>query len=264
MKLGMFTMPAAEPERRLGEVVDWNLEVIRRAEEFGYSEVWLGEHMTAKWEPLPSSLLVIARALADTKRLVLAPGVNVLYQHHPITLALTLAQLDHMARGRLMFGFGAGGTLTDWQLYGVDAGVSQEMTSEALEIILNCWQDGGPTDYAGKYWTVHRPDPARVYNQTRTHGWHIRPYAPPHDRIALAGFSLRSSSLRLAGARGYIPMSLNIGAEYLTAHWESVLEGAASAGRAADRRMWRHAKEIYVAETNAEAREAVVNGPMGR
>ena len=68
---------------------------------------------------------MIARALAATRSVRLGTGVEVLYNSHPVRLALELAQLDHMARGLVLFGFGAGGTPSDFQLYGVDPTTGQ-------------------------------------------------------------------------------------------------------------------------------------------
>ena len=44
LKLGMFLTPATLPTRATSEVIDWNLDVIRKAEEVGYAEVWVGSH----------------------------------------------------------------------------------------------------------------------------------------------------------------------------------------------------------------------------
>ena len=107
----------------------------------------------------------------ETSHIKLGTGVEVLYQSHPVRLATELAQLDHMAQGRLLFGFGGGGAPTDAQLYGVDfaSGQHQEMSREALDIILSCWQEDGPSDYAGKYWSVNAP----AYNDR--YYWHVNP-----------------------------------------------------------------------------------------
>lgn len=262
LELGMFLMPASRPDTPLSEVIDWYLEVTRVADRTGYDEVWVGTHMTSKYERITAPQQLIARSLGETENIMLGTGVEILYQQHPVTLALQLAQLDHMARGRLLFGFGAGATLTDHQVYGIDAKTSQEMTAEALEIILNVWQQGGPTEFKGKHWSVFPPDSKKVYFEDETHGWHIQTYAPPEPRIAMAGFQGNSPSLILAGKRGYIPMSLNISSEFLASHWASVEQGAAMTGRKPDRRRWRQAKEIYVAETDAEARKAALGGFM--
>ena len=112
MEFGLFLQPATPPGRPLGEVIDWNLDVIRRADELGYHEAWVGQHITSLWEPLPSPQQIIARLIGETTQIRLGTGVEILYQQHPVRLAAELIQLDHMAKGRLLFGFGAGGTYT--------------------------------------------------------------------------------------------------------------------------------------------------------
>lgn len=260
MKLGLFLMPATLPGRPLAEALDWNLEVIRRADAYGYDEAWLGQHFTTPWEPVASPQQLIARALGETRRIVLGTGVEVLYNSHPVRVALELAQLDHLARGRLLFGFGAGGTPTDFQLYGIDPRTDrhQEMMREALQIILDCWKPGGPDDFQGKYWSVRKP----VYDER--YYWHITPYSPPEPRIAFAGFMPKSGSMRLAGERGYIPLTFHVAPENVGMHWDSVLEGAALSGRTPSRDIWRQARDVYVAESETEARRAAVEGCMGQ
>jgi alkanesulfonate monooxygenase SsuD/methylene tetrahydromethanopterin reductase-like flavin-dependent oxidoreductase (luciferase family) len=259
MELGLFLMPATSPERPLGAALEWNLEVIRRADELGYAEAWIGEHITSPWEPLPAPQHIIAAALRETSDIRLGTGVEVLYQQHPVRLAAELAQLDHLANGRLLFGFGAGGTPTDGQLYDVDfaSGQNQAMSREALRIILDCWRDEGPEDFDGDFWTVRRPKYSENYY------WHLRPYAPPEPRIGFAGFMPKSGSLTIAGEHGYIPLSFNVAPERVAVHWSSVEDGAAKTGLTPDRTRWRQIREIYVAETEAEARRAMVEGFAG-
>lgn len=157
LELGMFLTPATQPDRPMSQIIDWNLEVIRKAEELGYAEIWIGSHLTSHYSPIACPQYVIARALAETTRIKLGPGVDVVYQQHPVTMAAQLAQLDHMARGRLQFGFGAGATVSDKLMYGVDAPTSHEMLLEGLEIILQCWSASGPREFDGKHWKVHPP-----------------------------------------------------------------------------------------------------------
>lgn len=259
MELGLFLMPATSPERPLAETIDWNLEVLRRADAYGYDEAWVGEHITSPWEPIAAPQHIIARAIGETTHLRLGTGVEVLYQQHPVRLAAELAQLDHMAKGRLLFGFGSGGTLSDGQLYGLDlkSGQSQHVSREALEIILDCWKPGGPDEYRGEFWNIDRPTYGDNYR------WHLTPYSPPEPRIAFAGFMPKSGSLITAGERGYIPMSFNVAPERVAIHWASVEEGAERTGRTPDRARWRQIREIYVAESKAEARRAMVDGFAG-
>lgn len=65
LKLGMFLTPATLPARATSEIIDWNLDVIRKAEEVGYAEVWVGSHITSRWSPIAVPQHVIARALGS-------------------------------------------------------------------------------------------------------------------------------------------------------------------------------------------------------
>ena len=260
LKLGLFLMPATLPECSLAEALDWNIEVIRKADSLGYSEAWIGQHLTTPWEPIVSPQQLIARCLGETDNIVLGTGVEVLYNSHPVRLALELAQLDHMARGRLHFGFGAGGTPTDFQLYGVNPAEDQHqaMMREALEIILDCWKPGGPDAFTGEFWQVNKPN----YNDR--YYWHVSPWQDPTPRIAFAGFMPNSGSMRVAGEKGYIPLSFHVAPQYVSVHWDSVLQGAALSGRTPVRDMWRNARDVYVADTEADARHAAIEGCMGQ
>jgi alkanesulfonate monooxygenase SsuD/methylene tetrahydromethanopterin reductase-like flavin-dependent oxidoreductase (luciferase family) len=161
---------------------------------------------------------------------------------------------------RLLFGFGAGGTPTDFQLYGVDplADGHQDRAREALRIILDCWKPGGPDDYEGRYWSVSKP------KYTERYSWHVAPYAPPEPRIAFAGFMPQSGSLTLAGERGYIPLSFHVAPGNVGVHWDAVAAGAARGKRRAERARWRQIRDIYVADTERDARLGALEGFLAR
>jgi hypothetical protein len=82
MKLGLFLMPSHPPEREFKAGQEWDLEMLRIADRLGYDEAWIGEHFTSPWEPNPAPDLLIAQALMQTRRIVLAPGAHLLPYHH--------------------------------------------------------------------------------------------------------------------------------------------------------------------------------------
>ena len=131
MELGLFTMPSHPPERSLYDGHQWDLQVLRWADELGYQEAWIGEHHTAPWEPHPSPDLIVAQALMQTKNIRLGPGGFLLPFHHPAELANRVAMLDHMAQGRFNFGIAASGLPSDWKMFNVDgmAGVNHPGSS---------------------------------------------------------------------------------------------------------------------------------------
>ncbi len=93
---------------------------------------------------------------------------------------------------------------------------------------------------------------------------HIKPLQKPFPPIGVAGLSKGSDTLKLAGERGYIPMSLNLNPAYVGSHWESVEIGAAKTGRKPERSQWRMVREVFVADTDAEAERMSVGLHMGR
>jgi alkanesulfonate monooxygenase SsuD/methylene tetrahydromethanopterin reductase-like flavin-dependent oxidoreductase (luciferase family) len=95
-------------------------------------------------------------------------------------------------------------------------------------------------------------------------GYHLKPYQKPHPPIAIAGLTPTSENLKLAGEKGYIPVSLSPDSLSTSKHWDAVVEGAARTGRVPDRNEWRIIRDVYVAPTDAEARELAINGIMGR
>lgn len=261
MEIGTFLMPCHPPERSLRDGFEWDLRHLELCDRLGFSEAWIGEHFTAPWEPCPAPDLVIAQALQRTKRMKLAAGAHLLPFHHPAELAHRVAYLDHLAEGRLLFGVGASGLPSDWRLFGVDgmAGENRKMMREALDIILRLWTEDEPFEFHGEYWDVNRIGP-----MLDSLAMHIRPFQKPHPPIGIAGLSPNSDTLRIAGERGFMPLSLNLSPVYLASHWASVERGAESVGRVADRRSWRVVREVYIAETDREARQKALEGPIGR
>ena len=80
----------------------------------------------------------------------------------------------------------------------------------------------------------------------------------------MTGFSAGSETLKLAGERGYLPMSLDLNTEYVASHRDAVLEGARLDRAHPDRKDWRLVREVVVAETDEQAFRYAVDGMMGR
>ena len=262
MEAGIFMMPSHPPERSLRDGFEWDLQHIELCDRLGFSEAWIGEHFTAPWEPNPAPDILIAQALLKTKRIRLAAGAHLLPYHHPAELACRVAFMDHISQGRLMFGIGAGGLPSDWRLFNVDgmSGENRRMTREALDIILKLWTSDEPFEHRGEFWTINRIEP--MFDGALQ--FHIKPFQKPYPPIGIAGLSPRSDTLELAGEYGFMPLSLNLSREYLRDHWASVERGAERGGRVARREDWRVVREVYIAETDAQARKLALNGMMGR
>lgn len=257
MDIGLFVVPFRAPQTDLYKGFEWDMQCIRWAEEFGLSEVWVAEHATMRWEPVVSPELYLAVAASQTEKIKLATGANVVAHHNPVALAYRLMQLDLQSQGRLIVGLGAGAYPSDQALHGNDDPVGR--MREAIDIMKLCWTNKGPAKYEGKYWNIEIP----AYDEVQQ-GPFMEPVQKPHPPLALAGLSKLSGTLKQAGKEGYIPMSFNVGREYLAGHWYRYMQGAEEGGQIADRNQWRVAHNILVADTDEEAMDLAVNGAMGQ
>ena len=263
MDVGYFTMPLHPPGSNLTKTLEDDLEQIVTLDRLGYTEAWIGEHFTAQWENIPAPDLFIAQALAVTHNIKLGTGVTCMPNHNPFLVAHRIAQLDHMAKGRFMWGIGSGGFSGDFEVFGFDpkTGENKAMTRDAIDLVLQIWDDPKPGRYEHKYWSFNIPEPIDEIGLR----FHVKPYQLPHPPIGLAGVSERSDTLLLAGERGWIPMSINlVPTRIVKSHWQSVEEGAVKTGLTPDRSQWRIAREIYISDTTDRARQEAINGVIAR
>lgn len=263
LKLGFFTMPLHPMGSKQHETMQDDLEQIKFLDDLGFHEAWVGEHFTAEWENIPAPDIFLAYALAHTKNIILGTGVSCLAQHNPFMLAHRIAVLDNLAKGRFYWGIGAGSFIGDFKAFGVDpsTGEQRDLMNESLEFILDLWNNPKPGDYKNRKWSFTVPERMDDVGL----GVHTKPYQTPHPPIAVAGITEKSGSLKTAGRKGWIPMSINfVPQKSLAGHWASYEEGAKESGVTADRTKWRIARDIYVADTTEQAIEDVKNGTLAR
>ena len=263
MRFGYFMMPMHPPGSDIARTLELDLSQIDRLDELGFDEAWIGEHFTAEWENIPAPDIFIGAALQRTKSIKLGTGVSCLPNHNPFHLAHRIAMLDQLAKGRFMWGIGAGGFPGDFEVVGVDpkTGVQRQISLDTVDAVLELWGDPQPGAYAKHGWSYHVPE----YNPLIAKHVHLKPYQRPHPPIAVAGVTEKSETLGLAGERGWIPMSINfVTPRVLRSHWASVEAGASRSGRIADRGEWRVCRAVHVAETDEQARREALEGAVGR
>ncbi len=263
MQVGYFTMPLHPPGSDPAVTMEADLVQMESLDRLGYREAWIGEHFTTVWENIPAPDQFIAAALSRTKNLIFGTGVTCMPNHDPFMIAHRVAQLDNLARGRFHWGVGSGGFPGDFEVFGFDAstGAHRGMSRDSIELILQMWENPAPGTYEHPFWKFNIPQPVPEIGLQ----FHMTPFQKPHPPIGVAGVSAKSETLVFAGEKGWLPLSINlVPTETLKTHWDAVEEGAARSGRIPDRSQWRIAKEIFVAETTEEARDAVLNGTIGR
>jgi alkanesulfonate monooxygenase SsuD/methylene tetrahydromethanopterin reductase-like flavin-dependent oxidoreductase (luciferase family) len=239
-------------------IIEWDLQLARWADEYGLAEAYFAEHYTIGHEPSPAPDLMIAAAAQHTERIKLGAAAHLLPYHNPINLAHRLMWLDHMTGGRYIAGFAPGSFPTDAQLFGTGKD-NAEMMSEAIEIIQAIWTREPPYRIEGKHWTVDMPTFTEQWN-----GPHLKPMQRPHPDVVITGMQARSPSFRIAGHHGFSPLSQQVSTRVLRGQWTTYAEAASEAGHIPNRADWRVLRDIFVADTDEEARRLVVEGAAGR
>ena len=107
-RFGIFLAPFHPVDENPTLAIQRDLELVERLDQLGYDEAWIGEHHSAGYEIIARPEVFIAAAAERTSHIRLGTGVSSLPYHHPFMLADRINQLDHMTRGRVMFGVGPG------------------------------------------------------------------------------------------------------------------------------------------------------------
>jgi probable F420-dependent oxidoreductase len=109
----------------------------------------------------------LGMAAAVTSTIKLATAVALPVEHDPITLAKTIASLDHLSGGRVVLGAGFGWNVDELTDHGVPAAKRRSVLREYLEAMIALWtQDEG--SYAGEHvnfgpsWAWPKPVQAHV------------------------------------------------------------------------------------------------------
>jgi len=261
MNLGFFTMPIHPLDKDWRQSLAEDREAFLLADELGFTEAFVGEHVTDKAENITSCVTFLAWIAAATKQIKLGTGTVNMPNAHPASVAATIAMLDHMLDGRFIFGISPGGLLSDAELFGNLDFNRNEMFLEAINQVLGIWSGEPPYNLQGKYWTVSTQ---RTQIKEIGQGYIPRPLQRPHPPIVVTAVAPFSKGVTEAAVRGWDPISANfLMPAWVKSHWPKYVEGCERGGRAADPASWRVAKSVFVAEDAATAKAYATdpNGP---
>ena len=262
MKLGMFSMPLHPTTRPLADSYEADQERVIYADELGYEEAFIGEHYSCAVEPVASPLMLLAGVINRTKNIKLGSGVVTMPMHHPLEVAATVAQFDHMARGRFIFGVGPGALASDVEAFDrTDARERAERLQESVEIVKSLWANEAPHRIKTKHYEFSIDESVHADFAV---GQVIKPFQQPHPPIVSTAMSPFSSSVKQCVLEGWGPMSANFAPlSTVYSHWTKIVEGYEELGQEPTGEHWRVARNVVVAETDEEARERMLdpNGP---
>jgi len=241
LRFGIFLPPMHPVGQNPTLTMQRDLQLIEHLDSLGYDEAWIGEHHSSGFESIASPEVFIAAAAERTRRIKLGTGVNSLPYHHPLILADRILMLDHLTRGRMMFGVGPGQLTSDAYMLGIEPDEQRRMMEESFDVIMALFR-GEIVTAKTDWFTI---------NEGRLQ---LRPYS--NFDVAVAA-SISPSGPKAAGRHGVGLLSIAatspLGFEMLAGHWAVMEEQAADHGTTVDRRQWRMMGPIHIAETEAEA-----------
>ncbi len=136
LRFGIFLPPMHKTGVNPTLAMHRDLELIDHLDRLGYHEAWIGEHHSAGSELIASPEVFIAAASQRTTHIKLGTGVNSLPYHHPFVLADRIVQLDHLTRGRMMFGAGPGQLTSDAAMLGIDPNDQRPRMHQAFDVMM--------------------------------------------------------------------------------------------------------------------------------
>jgi alkanesulfonate monooxygenase SsuD/methylene tetrahydromethanopterin reductase-like flavin-dependent oxidoreductase (luciferase family) len=202
--------------------------------------------------PIPGVLAgALARSVKRAKLAILGRALPLL--NNPLMVAEEYAILDNLTRGRFIAGF-VRGIGAEYHATGVNPDESHGRFHEAHDMIVRAWTEPGPFAYEGKHYR---------FNYVNT--W-PRPYQKPHPPIWVPSQG-SSSTIAWAAKMKYTYCQTLSPIRTVAKFFQLYRDEAEKAGYQASPDQLAWSNTIYIAETDAKAREqarphleALVNG----
>jgi probable F420-dependent oxidoreductase len=201
------------------------------AEERGFDSIWFAEHShipVSRRSPWPGGadlpkmyydtfdpFVALASAASVTTRIKLATGICLVVQRDPIHTAKEVASLDHLSKGRMLFGVGAGWNAEEMEDHGTDFKRRFKLMRERIEAMQAIWTQD-EAEYHGEF-----------VNFDPTFAW-PKPFQKPHPPIHVGGGFPGAAKRAIRYGDGWMPI---FGRDDITEYLPEFRKMAAEAGR---------------------------------
>ncbi|MHA1383887.1 MAG: LLM class flavin-dependent oxidoreductase [Candidatus Helarchaeota archaeon] len=151
---------------------DKGINTIKRLEEAGYDSIWFADHLMswipdsiwtpdivklANYQETPhfyfDAISTISAAACSTNKIQLGTAVTETFRRHPAVISQTFLTLDHISKGRIILGIGAGEG-ENVVPYGIEWTKPASRLEEAIQIIRLLWENDQKIDFNGKFWKL--------------------------------------------------------------------------------------------------------------
>jgi alkanesulfonate monooxygenase SsuD/methylene tetrahydromethanopterin reductase-like flavin-dependent oxidoreductase (luciferase family) len=139
---GIFDHIEGIPGQSAAQVLKDRLELVRMADEAGFTGYHLAEHHGSDLCLAPNQELFVAAASQITTHIRMGPMVKLLPLHHPVQLVEDMCVADQLTEGRLDFGVGRGPAPVEHFWFGSDWPTAAERFEDVLGIICRALRSG--------------------------------------------------------------------------------------------------------------------------
>ena len=247
MKFGWLTLALSPSPAEDAARIDQQLAQAQEAEALNFSSVWLTEHYFTGESVYNDALLFAAALAMKTSRIRIGFAVVQMPFHHPVRLAVQLALLDNLSKGRIDAGIGKGTIYNEFEFlgHGLRSHDSRARMEEALSIFERLWNEA-PLTHEGTYYKVHVPE--------------LRPRPIQRPGPPLWRSVISPASFEECGRRGIPILTARLGVPRLRERWALYAaalkagghDDATQARLLADAALWRN---VYVADSDAQAED---------
>jgi probable F420-dependent oxidoreductase len=225
MHIGAFMFPTEYAIR-----VD---ELAQGLEERGFESLFLPEHThipVSRRTPFPGGgplpkeyihtldpFVALATAAAATRRLRVGTGICLIIQRDPIITAKSVASLDVLSGGRVLFGVGGGWNADEMENHGTAFATRFRLMRERVLAMKEIWTQE-EAEFHGEF-----VDFDRIWS-------YPKPVQTPHPPVLLAGESGHTLQRVVDFGDGWFPRG-RVGADVIVAGLADLRARAARAGR---------------------------------
>src|SRR3954462_11481635 len=242
MRCGWLTLSLSPSPEEDAARIDQQIEQMSFAERLGFGDVWLTEHYFTGESVYNDALLFAAAVAMRTERIRIGFAVVQLPFHHPVQLAVRLALLDNLSKGRIDVGIGKGTVYNEYEFvgHGLRSDDSRARMEEAIEILERAWRET-PLVYKGKYFDLRVPE--------------LRPKPVQQPGPPIWRSVISPGSFTECGRLGVPILTARLPVERIRDRWKLYEAGLIEGGHDDDTRerllsqaaLWRN---VYVGESN--------------
>ncbi len=148
MKVGLFITNQHHLDTDMVRALEEQIAMVHLARDAGWNSLFSGQHYLNEGNNQQLQLVpFLARLIPEAGDMITGLGVLLLNLHNPVYVAETVASLDVIAGGRLVFGVGLGYREVEFDAFGVPKGKRVSRFEEYLALVRRLWSEEAVTHH---------------------------------------------------------------------------------------------------------------------